>query len=32
MDFGLTDPKLAVSSLNPHSGEDGKIGNGGNKL
>ena len=27
MDFGLTDPKLAVSSLNPHSGEDGKIGN-----
>ena len=27
LDFGLTDPKLAVSSLNPHSGEEGKIGN-----
>jgi len=27
LDFGLTDPKVAVSSLNPHSGEEGKIGN-----
>ena len=27
LDFGLSDPKIAVSSLNPHSGEDGKIGN-----
>ena len=27
LDFGLSDPKIAVSSLNPHSGEEGKIGN-----
>ena len=27
LDFGLNDPKIAVSSLNPHSGEEGKIGN-----
>ena len=27
LDFGLTDPKVAVSSLNPHSGEEGTIGN-----
>ena len=27
LDFGLTDPKVAVSSLNPHNGEEGKIGN-----
>ena len=27
LDFGLTDPKVVVSSLNPHSGEEGKIGN-----
>ena len=26
-DFGLTDPILAISALNPHNGEDGKIGN-----
>ena len=26
-DFGLKDPKLAISALNPHNGEDGKIGN-----
>ena len=27
LDFGLTDPKVAVSSLNPHNGEEGEIGN-----
>ena len=27
LDFGLTDPKIVVSSLNPHNGEEGKIGN-----
>ena len=27
LDFGLSDPKIAVSSLNPHNGEEGKIGN-----
>ena len=27
LDFGLSDPKVAVSSLNPHNGEEGKIGN-----
>ena len=27
LDFGLNDPKVSVSSLNPHSGEEGKIGN-----
>ena len=27
LDFGISDPKIAVSSLNPHSGEEGKIGN-----
>ena len=27
LDFGLTDPKVVVSSLNPHNGEEGKIGN-----
>lgn len=26
-DFGLRKPKIAVLSLNPHSGEDGKMGN-----
>jgi 4-hydroxythreonine-4-phosphate dehydrogenase len=26
-DFGLRRPKIAVLSLNPHSGEDGKMGN-----
>ena len=26
-DFGLSDPILAISALNPHNGEDGKIGN-----
>ena len=25
-DFGLSQPRLAVSGLNPHSGEDGKFG------
>ena len=27
LDFGLSDPIVAVSSLNPHNGEEGKIGN-----
>ena len=27
LDFGLSDPKVVVSSLNPHNGEAGKIGN-----
>ena len=27
LDFGISDPKVAVSSLNPHNGEEGKIGN-----
>ncbi len=27
LDFGISEPKLAVSSLNPHNGEEGKIGN-----
>lgn len=26
-DFGLNDPILVISALNPHNGEDGKIGN-----
>ena len=26
-DFGILNPKIAVLSLNPHSGENGKIGN-----
>ncbi len=25
-DFGLEDPRIAVAGLNPHAGEDGKIG------
>ena len=27
LDFGILDPKISVSSLNPHNGEDGKLGN-----
>jgi len=26
-DFGLSQPRLAISGLNPHSGEDGQFGN-----
>lgn len=26
-DFGITQPRLAVTGLNPHAGEDGKFGN-----